>query len=116
MRVDPFALAERAELVDRLDRGADEPEALFLPHALDQGLDLRPPGERKAAIAPRRPAAADIRLDEDDGRARLQLRDPERGPEAGVAAADDAHVRTNPLDELRGDDAVLGRERFLKPK
>ena len=116
VRVDPSALAERAELVHRLHRGADEPEGLLLPGALDQRLDLRPPGEREAAVSARRAAAADVRLDEHDRRARLELGDPEGRPEAGVAAADDAHVGADGLGELRGVDAVLGRERLLEPE
>ncbi len=116
MRVDALALAESAELVDRLRRDAGEPEGLLLSHALDERLDFGPPGEREAAVPPRGAAAADVGLDEGDRDAGLELGEPERRPEARVAAADDADVGLHRLDELFRGDAVLGGERFLEPE
>ena len=114
--VDPFPLAECAELVHGLRGDPHEAEGLLLARALDQRLDLRPPGEREPAVSSRGAAAADVGLEEDDRRPRLELVDAERRPEARVAAADDADVGADVFEELRGLDAVLGGERLAKPE
>src|SRR5439155_19962485 len=83
---------------------------------LDQGLELRPPGRAEAAVAAAGPAAADVRLDDDDVAARLELLGPKRRPEPGVAAADDADVRgLRPLKRGAGS-RILGGERLLEPE
>ena len=116
VRIDALPLAEGAQLVDRGDRRAHEPECLILARALDERLDLGPPGESKSTVSSRRPAAADVGLDERDRRAGLELGDAQCRPEARVAAADDAHVGADGLGELRGLDTVLGRECLLEPE
>jgi hypothetical protein len=113
VRIDALPLAERTQLVDRRGRRPHESEGLLLSRALDERLDLRPPGEGKAAVSPGRPAAADVGFDKRDRRGGLELGDPQGRPEAGVPAADDADVGVDGLGELRGFDTVLGRERFL---
>ena len=114
--VDPLPFAKGAELVDGLGRDPHQTEGLLLPRALDQRLDLRPPGEREPAVAAGWPAAADVGLEEDDRGPRLELVQAERSPEARVPAADDADVGTDGLEELRGLDAVLGRKRLAEPE
>src|SRR2546430_17501867 len=61
--------------------------------SLMRGSALLPPPRRQTtAVAPAGAAAADVTLDEDDVERRLELLQPERGPQARVAAADDADV------------------------
>ena len=116
VRVHTLALTERADLSDRVLGSLDEANGLLFPDALDQRLDLRPPRQRKAAVPPRRAAAADVLLDHDDVRARLELLDSKRGPEARVAAADDADVGPRGLEELLRLDAVLDVQGLLEPE
>ena len=81
--------------------------------ALDERRQLVPPVRDEPAVAPGRPAAADVRLEQDDPRAGLQLGQPERRPQAGVAAADDDDVgRGRATQRRRGRGQVRRRGRF----
>jgi hypothetical protein len=114
--VHTLARAERADLSDRVLGSPDEAEGLFFPDALDQRLDLRPPRERKAAVSPRRAAAADVLLDHNDVRAGFELLDSKGGPKPRIAAADDADVGLRVLEDLLRLDAVLGVQGLLEPE
>jgi hypothetical protein len=116
VRVHALALAECPDLLDGVLRGLRQPERLVLTDPLDQRGDLRPPREREAPVSPGRPAPADVLLEDDDVRRRLELLDPERRPEPRVAAADDADIRLRVLEELLGGDAVLRAQGFLEPE
>ena len=62
------------------------------PYRSHQVAEALPPAVDEAAVAPARPAAADVLLEHDDPRVRRPLEDELGGPHAGVAAADDHDV------------------------
>ena len=116
VRVDALPLAERAELVDGLRRDAHEAERLLLPRALDERLDLRPPREREPAVAPGGPPpqmSASTRTIVARALASSLMRSAVR---SRVAAADDTDVGLHRLEQLRGLDAVFGRQRLAEPE
>jgi hypothetical protein len=92
VRVDVVLAAEVSDRVDRLRRGERQAHRLLAAADLLQRPELGPPAEHEAAVATARPAAANVRLHEDDVERRVVLLEADRGPEAGVAAADDADV------------------------
>ena len=75
MGIDALPLAELPELCHGLGRGAGEAERVFLSGPLDERLDLRPPGEREAAVPAGGPTSADIRIHDDNRRVGLELCD-----------------------------------------
>ena len=96
------------------------PDGLRVAGELDQPRQLVPPAGDEAAVPPRRAAAADVALDDDDAQRRLELAQADRGPEPGVAAAEDRDVR--PLlpgerrrGDVRGEGRRLGGERLAEP-
>ena len=71
--------------------------------------------KHEAAVAAARAAAADVALDEHDVERRVVLLEPQRGPQARVAAADDADVGL--LVALEARRVLLGAaERLLQPQ
>ena len=82
----------------------------------DQVLEVRPPGQREAAVAAAGAGAADVGLDQRDvgaGGAALEL---ERGPQTGEAAADDADVGLGVALEARVLVRLAALERLLQPE
>ena len=69
---------------------------------------LVPPVRGKAAVATRRPTATDVRLEQHDPRAWLQLRGVDRAPQAGVAAAHDHDVGRDRAAQRWGGRARCG--------
>src|SRR5207253_3132 len=84
---------------DRLVEGTSHPHRLGLTERSDQPRELVPPARDEATVPPGRAGAADVLLDEDHPRRRLELPNPERGPEARVAAAEDRDVRLRAATE-----------------
>ena len=82
---------------------------------LHERAELGPPGDREAAVAAARAAAADVLLEHDDIARRLPLLDADRRPEAGVAAAHDRDVGARGALERRGG-GLVGRERLVEPE
>ena len=96
--------------------------------ALDERLELRPPGQRHAAVAAGGAGSADVGLEQHDVGARVAAAQLERRPEAGEAAADDADlgvdlarerlrvVRRLAVERLRHPVAAAGvRGRWVEP-
>ena len=91
--VDAVRPAPRPDLVDgRVDRPGHRQRALCAV-AFDERRQLVPPAGDEPTVAPRRPAAADVGLEEHDPRAGRELGQPPGGPQPGVPAADDDDVR-----------------------
>ena len=92
MGVDSMLLAEAADLIDRVGRRMREPERLDTAASELERREVVPEAEGEAAVATARAAAADVGLDEDDLGRRSVLLDPQRRPQPGEAAADDADL------------------------
>ena len=115
VRVDAVRGAEAADRLDGSCRGAAEPQRLLGSDDVLELRELRPPGEHEAAVAAARTAAADVALDEHDVERRIVLLERDRGPEARVAAAHDAHVGL--LVALEARRVLVGAaERLLQPQ
>ena len=115
VRVDAVLLAERADLVDGLLAGVRERERPLGAAELDERAELGPPGDREAAVAAARAAAADVLLEHDDVARRLALLDADRRPEPGVAAAHDRDVGARGALERRCG-GLVGREGLVEPE
>ena len=88
----PRSLAELADALTACSARRASSMRLLGTAERDQVLEVRPPGQREAAVTAAGAGAADVGLDERHvgaGRAALEL---ERRPQAGEAAADDADV------------------------
>src|SRR6185369_13991012 len=86
------------------------PDGLRVAGEGDESRQLVPPAGDEAAVPPRRAAAADVALDDDDAQGWLELTQADRGPEPGVAAAEDRDVRPFlPGERRRGDVGGEGR-------
>src|SRR6185503_18567212 len=84
--------------------------------ALAHAGQVRPVAVAEPAVAPARPAAALVGLEHDHVERRLALLQRERGPEAGVAAADNRDVGVGVTRERRRRLAAeAGLERLLDP-
>ena len=71
---------------------------------------------QEPTVSPARPAGADPLLEHRDAQGRLTFAQGERGPEPGVAAADDRDVDLDVARERRRLGRVtLPRERLLQP-
>ena len=106
--VDPVRLRELAELADRCRGRAPEPHRLLLAADLREARELRPPAQHHAAVAARRPAAADVLLEHDDVARGVVLLDADRGPQADEAAAGDRDVGARGALERRRGIGRLG--------
>ena len=119
--VDPVLSRPRSERADRRVEGTRRPQRLDFAELVDQARQLVPPAGDEPAVAPGRPRAAQVLLDHDDRGRGLELADPERRPEAGVAAAEDRHVEPGTTGERRRRDVGrqrvrLGGERLAQPE
>jgi len=115
LRVDPVLGAEASDGKDRL-LGLAQQAAAFLTAAHgEQCQCLRHPCHDEPAVAAARATAADVGLDDGDVGAGLELLDPQRAPEPGESATDDAHVRA-PIRVQRPEIAVLARQCLLEPE
>ena len=82
------------------------------PVALDERRQLVPPAGHEPAVPPGRPAATDVRLEDDDPCAGCLLGQMPGGPEARVAAAEDDDVgRDAPKERRRGRGQVAALRR-----
>jgi hypothetical protein len=90
--IDAGARAEGGDLAHVLLRGLGQHQRPFAAAELLQRQELDPPGHQEAAVAPARPAAADVGLDHRHVQRWFTFLELERRPQAAVAAADDAHV------------------------
>ena len=91
--VDSVGLAELADLGDAIRRRLGQPGRLLDAAGLCEAAELRPPAHHEAAVAPAGAAAAHVGLEDHDVERGVELGQPQRGPQAGEPAADDAHVR-----------------------
>ena len=107
LRVDPVVGAEAPDGAHRVGRRLGEAHRFLAAADLLQGLELRPPAQHEAAVAPARAGAADVLLDQHHVRGGLQLLEPQRGPEAGEAAADDADIGCRVAFQRRRRGAVV---------
>ncbi len=97
--VDPVAVAKGADLADSIGRRTAEPPPFLLAAELDQRPELGPPRQDEPAVAPARPGAAEVRLQQYHIDRRIELLEPQRRPQPGVTAADDANVGPLRSDE-----------------
>ncbi len=116
-RLTNAALAtEIADAPDRLFGSSRQLDRLLRAAERYEVLEVRPPGEREAAVAAAGTSPADVGLDEGDlgvGRTALEL---ERRPQTGEAAADDADVRRRVALEPGMLIRHLPVERLLEPE
>jgi hypothetical protein len=90
--VDPVRGAEATEAGDGVLGGTREPHRLV---GSAQGLEageVMPERHREPAVAAAGPPSAHAGLDDGDTQRGIELLDAQRGPQAGVAAADDADI------------------------
>ena len=83
--------AQCVDVSNRIRRQACEPQRLV---GATQGLQRKefdPPRLHEAAVAPTRPTAADVGLQQHNIGRRFELLDAQRRVQPGVTAADDAH-------------------------
>ena len=116
VRVDPV-LARRTRRSRRrpASQARASASAPSAPQSCDERAELGPPGDREAAVAAARAAAADVLLEHDDVARRLALLDADGRPEAGVAAAHDRDVGARSALERRGG-GLVGREGLVEPE
>lgn len=90
--LDVVALAEGADGPDAVFGGLDQADRLGESEQPFQGEELGRPGQRAAAVAAAGAGAAEVGLDQHHIEPGIVLLEHDGGPQAGVAAADDAHV------------------------
>jgi len=108
--------AEVADRVDALLRRFDQAHGLFQPEQPLQGKELRRPGQRTTAVAPTRAGAADIRLDDDHIEFGVLFLEHDGGPQAGIAATDDADVGLGILPQGRAGFVGLIVQGLFQPE
>ena len=102
MRIDSLFGAEASNIGNRRLGALCEPPTVDCAEQRRQRGQLRPPGQDKAAISTGGTAAADVLFDDRDLTSRIELLDPNRSPEADIAAADNGDVGTGFARERRG--------------
>ena len=112
--VDTVALAPGADFRHAVEGRLEQLDGSFLAEPRDELLQS-PEASAEAAVAPARPTAADVALDHDDVEARLELEQAMRGPQPGVAAADDQDVRSDVPPQRRARLAQVRGERLEQP-
>ncbi|MCY1433524.1 hypothetical protein D9M71_495550 [compost metagenome] len=85
----------------------DQADRLFDAEQSFQGEELRRPGQRAAAVASAGAGAAEVGFDDHHVEIGVLLLEHDRRPQAGVAAADDAHVGAGVLLQRGGPVAVV---------
>src|SRR5262249_20114788 len=90
--IDPVRFAELADRIHGLSRTLTGEAGILDTEVLLEARQLRPPAEHLPRVAAASSVAADLLLEEDDRGVRRQLSEPERCPQAGEPAADDADV------------------------
>ena len=115
--VDAPVVAERADRADALLAHLAEPPSLMVAVALGEVGQLAPERVHEAAVAPARPAAADVLLQQHDLCTWRELPQEPRGPHPRVAPAHDHHVGFRlPLQRGSGRSLEDGiGERFAQP-
>jgi hypothetical protein len=93
---------------DRLG-GPGDLERALVAELVAQAREVAPVAVDEAAVAAARAEPALLSLEEDDVEARLALLQRKRGPEAGVAAADDRDVGLGVTGERRRRLDGIGR-------
>ena len=86
---------------DLVGRARDRQRPVLAVAAREVG-NVLPPPVHEPAVAPARPAAADVLLEQHDARARHPLGQEVGGPHAGVSAADDRDVGVDLIRRARG--------------
>lgn len=92
MSIDVFPRTECAKVGDGLRGCPSQLERLHGTDTAYERLDLVPPREDEAPITSRGASTAKIRLDDDDGDRRIVIKEMQGCPQAGIAAADNAHI------------------------
>ena len=114
--VNVVGVAEFADRIDAVGDRATGTNSRFLAVKRDQAVKLVPPTAGEAAVAPARPAAADVLLEHDHLQVGLGLGQVVSGPQAGEAAADDDNVCVDVACQGRaGSRRPLGRQCLAQP-
>src|SRR5690606_28169245 len=90
--VDAVVAAEGFDAVDGGGGHLDDAQRLGLAAQCREGAELGPGGQQHARIPAAGAAAENVAVDDDDVQIRLLLFQPNGGPHAEKAAADDADV------------------------
>ncbi|MNO90092.1 hypothetical protein D3C76_815920 [compost metagenome] len=114
--VDAVAGAELTDGADATFRFAHQPHRLGHPEQPFEGEVLGRPGQCTAAIAPAGTGAADVGLDQQHVQRWLRLLEHQRRPQAGIAAADDAHIATGIALQRRAHRLLRRIQGLLQPE
>ena len=109
--VESLRLAERPDRLDAVLAGSAEPECGIVAEPLAQGREVSPERVDEPAVAPARPAAADVLLEQHHIDVRIEFLQEPGGPHAGEAAAEDHDVGARVAVEPRALIAGERRER-----
>ena len=115
--VDALGLAPRADLAGRTPHVHQQFERVRFAVGVDQVDDVSPPAVAEAAVAPARPAAADVLFEQHDVEPRIAFPQEPSGPHAGVAAPEDHDVggRVGGQRRSLGSGELLAGERLAQP-
>ena len=89
IHVEHAGLLGSLQFVDHITRRPSESDRLVTADEGAKVIKASKPGVHMAAVAARRPRAAEVRFHDDDVSARVELKDPPGRPQTGEAAADD---------------------------
>src|ERR1700730_4845727 len=113
--IDPVFFTELTDPADARGDRAARPHRCLGPIQLNQAVQLIPPAAGKTTVAPARPAAADVLLEDHNAELGVGLAQEVSGPESGESAADDRYVCVDVLQQWRGRRAAFKSQRLPQP-
>ncbi|MNS92251.1 hypothetical protein D3C72_1263800 [compost metagenome] len=111
--IDAMGPAKITDGMDALLRGLDQAHRLLHPEQAFEGEILGRPRQGTTAIAPTGPGTTDVGFDQHDVQRRVMFLEHQRGPQAGVATADNAHIAVGVSGQRRTCAGVFLIQRLL---